>query len=255
MSALLSSELLKLRTTRPPYVLIAVIMLISAIGAAGLVGTGALGDDEDPALSLAQAAAFGGILALILGILIVTNEYRHGTVNSTYLVEPRRPRVLFAKAIAAVIAGAAIAAGAAAAALAVALPWLAARDESFPLDAHLGGAALRLFLAYALYALLGLAVGAIIQNQVGAIVGALIWFFVIENVISVVAGLLSDGVGEPDPVSKFLPGSVLQGILGFSQGEGAQDFLLDALPATLLAALYAAGLLALGALAVTRRDP
>jgi len=41
------------------------------------------------------------LFAIIVGITIVTTEFRHGTVTPTFLAEPHRERVLFAKAIAA----------------------------------------------------------------------------------------------------------------------------------------------------------
>ena len=68
---------------------------------------------------------------------------------------------------------------------------------------------------------------------------------------TVIAGLVFTDVGEPDPISKFLPGSSLGGIVG---GQGS-EFLLDAGGAAVLAVGYAIGLSALGALSMTRRDP
>ena len=34
----------------------------------------------------------------LVGVLAFTQEFRYGTITSTYLGEPRRPRVLVAKA-------------------------------------------------------------------------------------------------------------------------------------------------------------
>lgn len=252
---LFAAELLKLRTTRVPYVMLAIIALLGAIAAAGLVGSGALADDSERAVSLAQGASFSGILALVLGILIVTNEYRHGTVNSTFLLEPRRVRVLLAKVAAAAVTGLAIAAASLIAALAVAVPWSELRGDPSPLSDDIGKAAVLLALVYILYCLLGAGLGAVIQNQVGAIVVALVWFFIGESVISVVTGLLTNGIGEPDPVTPYLPGSALGGILGFSQGEGSDEFLLGPWASAGLASVYVAAIAALGALAMTRRDP
>jgi ABC-2 type transport system permease protein len=249
---LLGSELVKLRTIRTPYVLLLGSALISAAATSGFVGSGSVDrEDIDPALRLAQAASFGNIFVAVIGILIVTNEYRHGTIMTTFLAEPHRVRVLLAKLAAAGIAGLAFAVASVAVSAAVALPWLAARGESLQLDGQALEAVGRVLLAFALTAVFGAAVGAIVQSQVGAIVGWFIWILVVESLITVLAGLLLTDVGEPDPVSKFLPGSSLGGIVG---GEG-NEFLLNGPGALALAIGYAVALSALGALSMTRRDP
>jgi hypothetical protein len=251
MTALLSAELLKLRTTRVPYVFAGIVMLLGLGSAAIFVVSDSL-EDDDAWLVLAQGANFGNILATILGILIVTNEYRHGTINSTFLVEPGRERVLGTKLVAGVIAGAVLALLAFASAAIVALPWVAAEGGSLPADGTIVEALARLVAAYVLATGIGIGVGAIIQNQVGAIVATFVWFFVVEAVITTVASLLSDGFDEADPVSPYLPGSTLQAVVGF---EDAADRLLSAPVGALLTALYVAVLVVLGGLAMLRRDP
>lgn len=246
---LLSAELLKLRTTRPPYWLLLVTLAIAGLSAAGLVGSGSL--DEDRALALAQGASFGSMFVTVLGILIVTNEYRHGTVMTTFLAEPRRVRVLAAKIATALLAGVGFALASAAVAAAVALPWLAARDEALALDGQALEAVVRLVLAFALSAALGAAVGAIVQSQVGAIVLTFVWFLILESIVGVVSSWLLTDFGEPDPVSPYLLGSVLGGIVG---GQGS-EYVHDAPTATLLAVVYVAVLAAVGAAVMTRRDP
>jgi ABC-2 type transport system permease protein len=249
---LLASELLKVRTTRVPYVLLALTVLASGLVTAALVGAGeADAGKDDRALARAQGAGFWSTLATVLGILIVTNEYRHGTIMTTFLAEPRRVRVLAAKLATALIGGAVLAVGAVVATAAVALPWLAITDQSLPLDGQAVEAAGRLLLAFALSAALGAAVGAIIQNQVGTIITVFVWFLIVESIIGVVSALLFGDLGEPDPVSPYLPGSALGGIVG---GQGA-EFMLDGGWAALLAAGYVAALSVLGGVSMVRRDP
>jgi len=249
---LLAAELVKLRTVRTPYWLLLGSVLLSGGVAAGLVGSGSVDrGDDDPALSLGQGASFGTIFVAVLGILIVTNEYRHGTIMTTFLGEPRRVRVLVAKLAAAAIAGLVFAAVALATAVAVALPWLAARGESLQLDGQALEAVGRVLLVFAVTSIFGAALGAIVQSQVGAIVGYFIWILVVESIITGLAGLLLTELGEPDPVSRFLPGSSLGGVIG---GEG-NEFVLRGGSAALLAIGYAIAFSALGALSMTRRDP
>ena len=249
---LLASELVKVRTVRTSFVLLLGTVLISAAAVAGFVGSGSVDRvEEDPALRLAQAASFGNLFVAVVGILIVTNEYRHGTIMTTFLAEPHRVRVLVAKLTAAGIVGLTFAVAAIAVSAAVALPWLSARGESLLLDGQALEAVGRVLLAFALTAIFGAAVGAIVQSQVGAIVGWFMWILVFESLVTVIAGLVFTDVGEPDPVSKFLPGSSLGGIVG---GEG-NEFLLNGGGAAVLAIAYAIGLSALGALSMTRRDP
>jgi len=251
--SLLASELLKLRTTRVPYVLLGLAAIASGLVAAALVGAGELdADQEDRALALAQGAGFWSVVATVLGILVVTNEYRHGTIMTTFLAEPRRARVLLAKLATSLAGGAVLALGAVAAAAAVAFPWLALRDEALPLDAQSLEGAGRLLLAFSLSAALGSAVGAVIQNQVGTIITVFVWFLIVESIIGVVSSLLFGDFGEPDPVTPYLPGTALGGIVGGGQGG---EFMLDAGPSILLALAYAAALAVLGAVSMTRRDP
>lgn len=249
---LLGSELLKLRTKRVPFVLLALTALASGLVTAALVGAGeADADQDDRALALAQGAGFWSMLATVLGILVVTNEYRHGTIMTTFLAEPRRVRVLAAKLATALIGGAVLALGALVALAAVAVPWLAITDQSLAFDGQALEAAGRLLLAFSLAAALGAAVGAIIQNQVGTIITVFVWFLIVESIIGVVSALLFGDLGDPDPVSPYLPGSAVGGIVG---GQGA-DFMLDGGWAALLAAGYVSGLSVLGAVSMTRRDP
>jgi ABC-2 type transport system permease protein len=249
---LLASELVKLRTIRTPYVLLLVSSALSAVATAGFVGSGSIDTGEaDRALSLGQAASFGNAFTAVIGILIVTNEYRHGTIMTTFLAAPRRLRVLAAKLGAAAIAGLAFAAASLLVTALVAVPWLSARGDSLPLDGQTVEAVGRVVTAFVLTAVVAATVGAIVQSQVGALVGWFVWILVIESLVTVLAGLLFTEVGEPDPISKFLPGSSLGGIVG---GEGS-EFVLDAGWAILLALGYAAGLASLAAVVITRRDP
>ncbi len=116
MTRLVQAELLKLWTTRTVRVLLA----LAAAGAAALVtlvlvlagrpGQPALGDD---ALRQLVGVPNGPLTlaALVLGVLGMAGELRHGTATATatFLVTPVRGRVVAAKLVAAAVAGLAIA--------------------------------------------------------------------------------------------------------------------------------------------------
>ena len=101
MIALARSEVLKIRTTRGWWAYLIVIVLLTGIAVAGDTGTAVDADRSqlEFQLGLVEAAGFAALLALILGITIVTTEFRHGTVTPTFLAAPRREQVLGSKTI------------------------------------------------------------------------------------------------------------------------------------------------------------
>jgi ABC-type transport system involved in multi-copper enzyme maturation permease subunit len=175
------------------------------------------------------------LFALILGILVVTWEYRHGTITQTFLATPVRERVISAKAVVAALAGAALTIPALLLMLTIAAIWIGGR-EGF----HVGGEELgliaRLVLAAAIVGVLGLEIGAATGRQLGAIVVVFAWLVFGEHFLYFWSS-----------TRDYLPArGVLAGILGTSH---------DAPPlgsSLLVAAAYVVGLGAL-ALAVTRR--
>ena len=243
---LVAAELLKLRTTRGPYLLALAILVIAGLTAAGIVGAGGLEDDER-ALSLMDAVESASLLAMVLGVVLVTNEYRHGTVTATFLAEPRRERVLVAKLALGALVGAAIGVGAALLGLAVALPWLSSRDEPLPVDAELAAAAARLVLAYSVAVALGVAVGALVHSQLSAVVGVFAWFLVVEQIVIALSGLAADF--DDNPVARYLPGSVTDAIVSTGGGDVPRPAVGIALALAYVAAIFAAG-----AAVTVRRD-
>src|ERR1039458_9774878 len=115
MKNLIRAELLKLRTTRMIYGLaLAALALVplsvfGAIVSAGKSGGGpALGTGEG-IRGVMSAGSSGALTVLIIGILIMAGEFRHGTVTSTFLVSPNRGRVVAAKIATSALVGAGIA--------------------------------------------------------------------------------------------------------------------------------------------------
>ena len=97
------SEWTKLRTLRSTAITLAVAAVL-VIGLSALITWAAYGAPThgkrvltDP-VGIIQAGWFFGLLTLmVLGVLVVTNEYSSGMVVSTFLATPKRTRVLLAK--------------------------------------------------------------------------------------------------------------------------------------------------------------
>jgi ABC-2 type transport system permease protein len=182
MTRLVQAELLKLRTTRTARVLLA----LAAAGTAALValvlllagrpGQPALGEDALRQLVLVPAQPLT-LAALVLGILAMSSELRHGTATSSFLVTPARGRVVAAKLAAAATTGLAMALAASVAVFAVGLPWLRAKGiEVTVADAGLWARAAGLAAAAALYAVVGVGLAAVLRNQVAAVIVGLLWW-------------------------------------------------------------------------------
>lgn len=247
MTALVRSELLKVRTTRGWYAYVAVIVLLVGIAAAGDIGTT---PDErrgevDFQVGLVEAAGVAALLAIILGITMITTEFRHGTVTPTFLAEPHRERVIAAKGVAGTLVSLAFAAVALAVIAAVGLPWLSAGGaEVHLLDGDVGIRAAQMLLMAVLWALMGVAIGTLVQSQVAALVGTLVWLFVGETLLVALLGLL-----DLDGVSAYLPFQALDAV----DGTGG-DNLLDYWPGVGVSLAWIAVLGAAGTERARRRD-
>jgi ABC-2 type transport system permease protein len=252
MSALVASELLKLRTTRTAFWLIAaMLVLVTAATVLTIIATrfeeaGFDAGSEDSMRSFASNAGNVDIFVLVLGILGFAGEYRHGTISSTFLVAPRRLRVVASKLIAYALAGLTLGIVAVAVALAIPLAWLAVEGIDVRISTgDLFVLALGTVLATACTGAFGTAFAAIFRNQVGAIVAALVLLFVVEPVLSLVLFAL-----DRDEIARFLVSSAAASLAGERPSEEA----LSMWEGGLVYAAYVAALAAAGAVLVTRRD-
>lgn len=188
MSSLVSAEFLKLRTTRTAYGFLAAIVLLTLALVAANSASVDLRTKEDLEEALSGAGVAAALL-LVLGIVATTGEHRHGTITSSLLASPDRRRLVGAKVIAYVLTGALLGLAAVLATMAVAVPWLSARDA--PLDLLDAGDYLSVLVegvaVSALSGAIGVGIGAIVRNQVAAVVGTLIYLFVLEPVIGVIS--------------------------------------------------------------------
>lgn len=213
MTRLFAAELMKLRTVRSTWGFLLVALLFAGLVAAGNIGGASDAERLDPELqfrAMLDAAFPGSILALLFGIILVTNEFRHGTIARTLLATPRRPRFVAAKLLTGGATGGLLMAAMIGVIAVTAVIWLGVLDVSLAPDDAADGA-WRALLAASLAGLLGAAIGGAVHSQVGALVGALLWMFVLEPICWVILGLL-----DLEGVSPYLPAAALGGTVDTS---------------------------------------
>lgn len=216
MTRLIQVELLKLRTVRLSYGLLAAATGLTALLAAVRAATAGTGHAEplDTAAGLTRVVSvigFALLLACVLGLTVSSGEFRHNTATNTYLAAPHRTRVLAAKVIAAATGGLAFGATGFAASTAVGLAFLAAHGDAVPLGAatilgHAAGA----ILAAALLAAAGVALGTLVRAQLGAVVGAFLWALFGESILG----------GVFDTLAPYLPFTAATTLAGAPLGGG-----------------------------------
>ncbi len=188
-------------------------------------------------------------LFLILGIIGMTQEYRHRTATPTFLTTPRRWRVVVAKLFAYPLAALPMALLVMAVAVLVVTVYAGARGAAPSFDGENLEVLGRAGLVLVIYAVIGVGVGALLRNQVGAIVGALVYLFVVEGLVA--------SIGPLQGAFQWMPGGAAEALTDATAG-GAPSFqgpdLLEPWQGGLLLLGY--GLLAavLGAVFAVRRD-
>ena len=245
MTAALRSELLKLRTTRTFVgIVAAALVLVGLIGGA-MAAAAPFDDVESPGRDLIDVAGLLQPFALVVGILAVSTEFRHGTITPTILAVPNRVRLMGAKLLAHVLAGTALAVPAYALATALVVVVLPVRDVTAGLTA---GEAVEMLaggiVAVALLAALGVGFGALVRNQVGAVMAGLGWMFVVEPLLTAIptVGPAIDDYGLNGAIT-----AVTSSAFG-----GGTD--VSALVGGLLLLLYTALLAIAGVWTLRRRD-
>ena len=267
MIAVVRSEWLKLRTTAIPWVLAGIALVIT--GLLILVyflnhGAGGGGGQSQQALNagfgpphenyphtvqqlrdLIGRGIGGYIFALLLGVLIITVEFRHKTVTTSFLVTPRRWEFVLGKLLMAALAGIALAVLLLAGTVLGGGIALSALGGSFgALVGQLGAVAPGLILVFVLFALLGVGVGSLVTNQVAALIICLGWFLIVENIIEGI------WVGT----TKWLPSGAAAAAANVTAGRGSNVGLFNWWQGSLLILAYGLVFAAAGSAVLTRRD-
>ena len=161
MKAMISAELLRLRTVATHRWIALGLLALIAVNAAPFVN-GAATTPDDVVAQLRGLAQLAMVMVAAYAAHIVGDEFHRGSVAMTYLAHPRRGRVAAAHGVTYAAVGAVIAAILAGAAMAIVLP-VAAGDH---IDTGFAAADIALVLA-------GSALGGAVLGAAGALIGAI----------------------------------------------------------------------------------
>lgn len=140
---------------------------------------------------------------MLLGIVLVTNEFYHQTATTTFLTTPRRTAVVVAKLVTATLLGAGF--------------WLVTTALTVPattiflnaegMDSHFGDwpitrAILLNLLAYTLWGIFGVGFGVLIRSQIGATITAVVLYLVGTTAASIIFTLLQQWL-DADWIAKL----------------------------------------------------
>lgn len=256
MNRTLAAEFRKLVAQRSTWLLLiaaiafGLLNTISAVYSVKTLGAG-IGlpplDSPEGALNVYANAPGSYLFSMIIGALIVTGEFRHGTAVATFLAQPRRAIVLAAKLVVGAVAGLVVQVVTTGISIAAVIPFMNAFDAATIPSSDM----LRIIWAGVIsgfvLGIVGVGVGALIRSQIVAIVGAIIWLLLVE-------GLL---VAFAQDIAKWLMTGAIAGILDVKLEGGPITFGSESLSPTAASFLllgYAAVFIVVAAVTTMRRD-
>jgi hypothetical protein len=158
-----------------------ILLFVLLTGLLSSVPSLSTAEDQRQILSIGSLA---GVFSALAGVLLVTSEYRYGTIRPTILFTPSRPRVIGAKVLAAILAGIGFGIVGEAIGWAIGYAILSGRGITFALN---GGQTAQLVLgapaSIALWGAMGSGLGTILRNQVGGVITLLAWGFVVNPLL------------------------------------------------------------------------
>lgn len=261
MGAILLSEYRKFFTTRMWWLLLIIMVLYMGLTAAALAFTfspAVAGDMGMPGGSgsavstvYTTAASFGYVFPALIGVLSITGEYRHKTITNTLLGTPQRGKMLAAKMLAGIPMGVMYGVAGTLACVGLGATVLSANG----MDPLLGDATTwaiigRSVLAITLWLLVGVGIGALIPNQVAAIVTLLVFTQFIEPIARMALPMAEWG----QDIARFMPGAVGDSIAGGSFYSMMGTELLPLWAGVILLTAYAVVFAVIGRYTTLRRD-
>jgi ABC-type transport system involved in multi-copper enzyme maturation permease subunit len=239
---MLQAELLKLRTTRTFVAFVAAAVGISLVI---VILTAILVNDLSRKDVEAQMAGdFSGLFIFLLGIMGMAGEWRHRTITGSILAGPNRVQFLASKVLAYAIAGMVLSFVVQVLVMGIGTALLSQQDQPTLGFSDLADIFWRNLLLSAYAGAFGVCVGAVIRNQVVAIIGLLIISFALEPTLLFIA----DEVGRFGPTTGA-PAGVID-----AADFGSDADLLSTGAAIAVLAAWVAVMFAAGAALLKRRD-
>ncbi|GIH08036.1 hypothetical protein Rhe02_61030 [Rhizocola hellebori] len=135
---------------------------------------------------------FGLLFVSLLGVILVTNEYYHQTATATFLTTPQRTKVILAKLGTASLAALIFWVGTTAISGIAGSIFFSSKGYSSQLgEWPVTRAVLMNGLAYGLWGILGVGLGVLIRNQIGAVITVAAGYLLGTYVVQIAAFLAS----------------------------------------------------------------
>jgi ABC-2 type transport system permease protein len=238
----LRAELLKIRSTRTTIGLLAglvVLALLFTTLSCTLTPMTQLVTEHDQ-LSLLSFGSIAGVFAALAGVMLLTSEYRFGTIRPTSLVNPNRTRLFATKITAGVLAGLVFGVIGEGLVFLLGVTLLKTRGVSIVMSgASVTELIVGAVIGAALWGAIGVGLGSIVPNQVGAVISLLAWGLVVENLV----------FGFLPKVGRFLPVHASDSMMG-----PIQDKLLPGDVGAIVVLAWALVLAGAGVALLKRRD-
>jgi ABC-type transport system involved in multi-copper enzyme maturation permease subunit len=215
---LIRAEVAKIRTTRTWWLLALGIVAFTALAfTSNAFGhhfelhppqDARVGPDEQAqiaqahtATGLAKIAAdmltsgqfFGLMLAMIMGILVVTNEFFHQTATTTFMTSPHRTTVVLAKTVAAVLFGGLFWLVSTVLNVIATPIYLSSQHVSVSLTQWTVVQSVLLnLLAFAIWAIFGMGLGTLLRSQIGAVVTGMALYLLGTAAVAILVHILQN---------------------------------------------------------------
>ncbi len=226
MTGLVRSEVRKITSTITIWVMTAIGIGLAVIGTLLSLlmpqgaGMGEFTGTDSQVAGFVDQVGGASIIVLVVALLAMTTEFRHGTIGRTLQITPSRTQVVLGKLIATTIyAVVFLVVGLVVVGLIVVIG-AATRGVSLEVGQDTGMAVWYGLVGLSLTAWFGVALGALLRSQVVALTLSLIWMFVVEQAF----------IGLAPDIGRWLPFNALNAVfipaeMGEAMGDAGLPYL------------------------------